>query len=460
MSNLLFIGLLLVGAVFGAVRLPLENGAPSFYAAQIVPRGPNWPQFAPISGPLMFLSNVSRCEQFAGRIGFMVIQGNVDLSIMYLKECGAIGVVIMGTDSLFPGSAYRKMWNAVPFTTKDEVFPVVEMTPSNGTLLLQFIRNASKENPPRLVYAEVDANDENVWRTLTYTTYFIIPLICGPIYFVSAVISAINLARTKIYNVKHPKIPNIVNSLNLVGATLRFIGVIDFQGFWQVMPFMLAGFLTNAGIGPIMSSIWFAAVLMFNITRKNIPAKWNFLVIRRDLWIYIIISCVLCLLDWINSLVINSNLTSRDVGLTVGLVWTIVTAAFAMALSIIYTIAFVKFVRAVARSDNLKGVRNVGRMRRLIFSNAAIAICIFAYAMISVVAWAGLAGYPDRSLAMYFGQPLILGIASLIRAVGGYIDTDAAIAATSTDRELTGTGTGGASSGKRATTGSDASAQI
>lgn len=460
MIKLLLFGLVLVGTVYGALRLPLEGGAPSFFAPQIVPRGYGWPQFAPISGSLMFLSNVSKCEQFSGRIAFMVIQGNVDLRIKYLKDCGAIGVVIMGTDSLFAGSSFRRMWNLEPFTTKDEVYPVVEVAATNGTKILQFIGNASKEMPPRLLFAEVDSTDVSVWRIATYSSYLIIPLICGPLYFASAVVSAINLYRTKKYNVKHPRIPNIVNSLNFSGAVLRVIGMIDFQGFWQVMPFMLAGFLTNAGIGPIMSAIWFGAVLMFSITRKNIPAKWGFIVIRRDLWIYIIITCVLCLLDWINSLVINSNLTSRDVGISVGVVWTAVTAGFAMTLAIIYTIAFIKFVKAVARSDNLKGVRNVTRMRRLIFTNGAIALCIFGYSLISLIAWLGLAGYPDRSLAMYFGQPLLLGVASLIRAVGGYVDTNAAIEATSTDKELTGTNGTGSSGVRGTSTGGEASGQV
>ncbi|SNW62329.1 Transmembrane domain-containing protein [Orpheovirus IHUMI-LCC2] len=412
----LFFIIMMASCIYGKVLIPDYDM--QFPSAQITPSGSMWPKFKPVTAPLAIASADVPCAYYNGKTTLIIIEPYIDEVIIKYKECGSSAIMILGTSSIYPGTSVRYFRNAVPFTTVDEVYPVTELLSVNAKTVIELFKNVSSVNKTLPIYVTLTAEEGNIWKDSAYGGGMLSQVtLLGAIYLAVGIWCTINIFRMFEYEMPHLKVPVILSALVGFGSYLRTGGFVDYQGWRQLGDYVAASFFSHAGIGFIFSACWFMSLLMLNmVDRSNINVK---LMINRYMWPYIIITVIRVSLDWVFSLVTCFNLTSGSYLLTSSIIWTTVSAGMDLSLAVIFVISFIKVLRARARGIEMGNKRNKYDRSLLVtvFINFGIAFFIICYFVLSLIAWFGLAGYPDRVFLFYFVQPMLLSFIALLLTI-------------------------------------------
>ncbi|SNW62313.1 Transmembrane domain-containing protein [Orpheovirus IHUMI-LCC2] len=422
----------------------------TYMSAQITPTGQYWQKFEPVDGVIMLVDAQIPCEAYKGLIAFAIVEPYMDDKILYLKECGAKAVLILGVNTVYPGNAIRFFRNGEPFTDEKELYPVTELRPSDGAELANYFVNITVASQfTQFIYVIMDAEEGNVWKDHAYSPgMYSQQFILGPTCILVIVWSIINIYRLVKKDIPHPKVPYILCALLIIGNIFRLIGFVDFQGWKQIMDFKAAIFFSYAGIGFVFSASWFMTLLMLNtVDRSNIKVT---LIMKRYLWPYIVISVILVANDWINSQALYITLTSYADIISVAIVWSTVSAGIYLALGIIFVVAFGKVYYARKRSLALQSNQSKDDRILIITTtiNLVIGVSIILYALISLITWADLAGYPDREILFYFIQPLLLSIVAIAITVNVHLRIQQYVESASSTKNSKGSSANDGSSNK------------
>ncbi|SNW62201.1 Transmembrane domain-containing protein [Orpheovirus IHUMI-LCC2] len=410
--------LLFLSVNYSISKVIIEGYGKEFTSAQITPTGNMWPKFNDITAPLSIASPDVPCPYYKGTIVWMVIDAYMDEIIMNYKDCGAAGIIILGTSTYIPGIAIRYFRNQIPFTDVNNVYPVAELTPDDGTTVVELYKSIVTVNMTSIVYVTLTAEEGNVWKDNAYGPgMFLQVILLGAIYLSIAIWSIINIYRMIKYEMPHLKVPSILSALVGFGSVLRSIGFIDYEGRKQLMDYRAANFLSHAGIGFIFSACWFMSLLMLSIVDKsNLKIK---LIMYRYLWPYIVVSILRVSIDWIFSILTVVNLTEYVYVLTTAIIWTSSSALMDLALAVIFIIGFVKVLQSRNASKRLQSKENRydKSLVTTVILNLLISFFIILYFIFSLVAWFGLAGYPNGIFLFYFIQPMLLSFIALLLTI-------------------------------------------
>ncbi|SNW62330.1 Transmembrane domain-containing protein [Orpheovirus IHUMI-LCC2] len=397
----LFIILTILGTISCKLDIPSVNLTLS--TGQLTPRGVDWPQFSPISGELILVDPREDCKIYENKIVFILTEPYIDNKIIFYKNCGAKGIVVYGLSSVVPGDSISIMENREPFMTRDNPYPVSDVTSTDGTKLYKILKNTT-------LMVTMDATDGNIWKqAFNSPSYYAASIVPGIITLVVTAWSIINVVRIYQTSMKYPKVPYIICSLTFVGSILRLLGFIDFKGWRQLYECRASIFLTSAGIGIIFSACWFMALLMLNtVDKSNIKIK---LIMKRYLWPYIIITIILIAADWILSVLSITMISTPGAILIVSFIWIAVTTGLTLSLGIVFIIAFTKFT-IVRRRSNIRGNKYDSMLKITVIINLIIGVCIVLYFILTIVAFV-VGAIPYLGLIVFFTLPTILSIISL-----------------------------------------------
>ena len=402
----------------GTIQPPdFEFVAPS---AQVTPVGFNWPLFEPVTGPLMLnVSGGIPCEALNGMI-VLTIGNNVDREVLFYRECGAIGIIFMATSPGRPGGSIVQLTQEV--MTRDNVFPIADIEMTLFPELAAFFANITvASNFSRVLLVTMTATERDNWyKNLAYSPeWFIFILVMGLSSVVYLVLCTIYMTRlvqgilAHVIDREEAKPTLISGSLLIMGSIWAILGLINYAGYMQAMPYVASSFLTFSHVGWHFAAVLFMCWMFLNILDKTggINVK---IMGPRYAWPYAALAVVLVANDWIFAPLSAGLKSDRPTSLAIVLIWMIVTIVITMGIAIFFVTTFGMIVAEKRKSERAYN-KATTRLMGFITRNLVIAGSIVCYSVITICGLFFVYTSSEYLVFSYYGHE------GLLRVIAGCV---------------------------------------
>lgn len=373
--------------------LELNQTIPS---AHMTSQGYHWREFESTTGPLFILTdpNTINCSEVKDRIVLTKVVAYIDEPIYELLSCGASGVAVIGISSAVPGGTISNFLNRISYSEHFPLVPVVDLADIAGKRLLA---NLTDGMTITLEW------EENQWKNMSNTGgYYFSQIFNGLASIALLCLFMYLLIKLAVDRSRAHKIWIIICALCITACVIRIIGFVDFRSWRQLIDFKASLFFANMGSPFIFSPVWFLALVMLTILDRN--RINNIILMKSHIWIYFLITGIFVASNLANTFVLTMSSDNKYIGL-VSIIWVVITFGLTLSIAIIFTVAFARMNDAKIKSLKLTS-RKAKRISRVFSLNFSIAICIFAYAILTITSFF-VSSQPNSFLIVLIGLPII-----------------------------------------------------
>lgn len=355
-------------------------------SGQLTPYGTDHPLFDPVEAEYIFVEQIQTPGNYTGKIVFTYNSGNglADDIILYYKNIGAVGIIIIGYASQNPGDSISRMRNEHTFVdTIDDVnfiFPAVGITSDDSKILIDYYNNFTLDTSqyPRVVISAT--LDDNVWKHFNDLICIILMKIIGitiNTFVIIWIIYIFVLIFTKL-NVRDCITPLVCLLFLCIGSCISIPGLLNHNGSSQLYTFAAAIFFSYMGDVFVCLAFLLQAILMISAV-KYTGAKIN-LFLTNTKWPYIIACVIYFGFNLAISLIYGSNTLSPDITNSLTIVWSIINILCLVVFSILYIVGSFMIISKLKRMSDIhsrpKNFLNKTMTIYVLISFLLILICI------------------------------------------------------------------------------------
>jgi len=335
---------IIILSIFTCARLTcakvIFNGQ-TYNSGQITSRGYNDPGFDYITGLLAIESEYNNeCTD----VVLLAIGSDDTYSddiIMRHISKGCLGTIIVGVSEVYPGDPVNNMRNDQVFS-----YPVVGITYIDFEYILANL--SSTNNYTVQISGEPG---DNVWKTLGLTSIILTMIIMNGILCLFFIIwNAKTLQLIFVADNYHKaKLTTSTTIINIVHNIVRIIGLINYNGFYQLYNTTAASIISGLAAPILFVSCWINALMMHQIVNSNSLKIDNFLN-HKVIWPFILCSSIVVVSDSLLNGLYSVRFTDSLSPLYISIVRIAIMCILTLILSIVYTVGSAYILKSLKAS--------------------------------------------------------------------------------------------------------------